>query len=63
MTKVEAYKQIFGDEKIHIEGIDWNGEADWKFIEDLEKIKQISMELAKNNMAKEYANERTQRCI
>lgn len=57
MTKLEAYKEVFGDEKIHLEGIDWNGDADWKFMEDLEKIKQISIELEKNNMAKEFINE------
>lgn len=49
MTKLEAYIQALGDEAIHIEGIDWDSEADDEFYEELELIKQMLNELEKKN--------------
>ena len=41
MTKLEAYKRVFGKEAIHIEGIDWDSEVDDAFEMELEVIKQM----------------------
>lgn len=41
MTKREAYKRVFGNEAIHIEGINWDSEADDEFEMELEIIKQM----------------------
>ena len=48
MTKTEAYELIFKDMKVHIEGIDWEGEADEKFMNELKVIKEMAEELTKN---------------
>ena len=41
MTKLEAYKRVFGNEVIHIEDIDWDSEVDDAFEMELEVIKQM----------------------
>lgn len=44
MTKREAYIRVFGKEAIHIEGINWDSEADDAFEMELEIIKQMAEE-------------------
>ena len=41
MTKLEAYKQVFPNEKILIEDVDWEEEVDEEFVSELEIIKQM----------------------
>ena len=49
MTKEEAYREVFGDEPVHVEGLELNGEVDEKFMCELEIIKQMVEAMEKQN--------------
>ena len=49
MTKEEAYREVFGDEPVHVEGLELNGEVDEKFMCELEIIKQMVETMEKQN--------------
>ena len=54
MTKREAYREVFGNEAIHVEGLDLNGEADEKFMCELEIIKRMVEAMEKQNERDSY---------
>ena len=49
MTKKEAYKEVFGEKVVHIEGLNLDGDADEKFMCELEIIKQMVEAMEKQN--------------
>ena len=49
MTKKEAYKEVFGEKVVHIEGLNLDGDADEKFMCELTTIKLMVEAMEKQN--------------